>query len=164
MTYQEQLRDPRWQKKRLKIFERDAWQCTRCSEGQYELHVHHANGYRNGLAPWEYDDSELKTLCCHCHKAHHIFEKYPGIVVTWVWLFDDQKGPEEVLAWTGGMRERSSNVDDEFICIRTTGETVHVCSSMGMSFIKPDSVEAEGLEAWVRECLITVVKMDGGST
>ncbi len=32
MTYSEKLRDPRWQKKRLQIFERDGWKCRVCGK------------------------------------------------------------------------------------------------------------------------------------
>lgn len=69
--YSELLKDPRWQKKRLEIFARDNWTCQRCHDKTETLNVHHTNGYRKNLKPWEYPDSELLTLCEPCHKAQH---------------------------------------------------------------------------------------------
>ena len=41
MEYAEKLKDPRWQKKRLEILERDAWVCQKCFDTKSTLHVHH---------------------------------------------------------------------------------------------------------------------------
>src|SRR5262245_56290118 len=54
LSYQEKLRDPRWQRKRLEILERDQWTCQRCHSTTKTLHVHHRI-YRHGLEPWEID-------------------------------------------------------------------------------------------------------------
>lgn len=67
MTYSEKLRDPRWQKKRLKILERDNWECQYCCEKTKTFHVHHLY-YEHGREPWEYPDESLKTLCFECHE------------------------------------------------------------------------------------------------
>ena len=64
MTYQEKLKDPRWQKKRLEIFERDGWKCTECKNDQITLHIHHEE-YEGD--PWDAPDYKLKTLCEACH-------------------------------------------------------------------------------------------------
>ena len=52
-TYAEKLRDPRWQRMRLKVFERDDWTCTSCGDSKTTLHVHHKL-YEPGKEPWEY--------------------------------------------------------------------------------------------------------------
>lgn len=65
-TYSDKLKDPRWQKKRLEIFNRDGFKCTTCGRGDKTLHVHH-KFYESGLEPWQYDDSVLTTLCEECH-------------------------------------------------------------------------------------------------
>lgn len=52
MKYAEKLKDPRWQKKRLEILERDKWMCRGCCETQKTLHVHHIF-YVHGLEPWD---------------------------------------------------------------------------------------------------------------
>src|SRR5260370_1197476 len=64
--YNEKLKDPRWQKRRLKIFERDNWTCQLCSRTDLELHVHHV--YRTTEEPWEETDLHLLTLCKLCHE------------------------------------------------------------------------------------------------
>lgn len=64
MNYSEKLRDPRWQKKRLKILERDEFKCCLCGDDKTELQVHHLK--YNG-EPWEAKDEDLETLCKHCH-------------------------------------------------------------------------------------------------
>jgi len=67
MTYAEKLKDPRWQKKRLEILERDGFECQVCWSDEKELHVHHKL-YKNGYDPWEYGNDDLETLCKDCHK------------------------------------------------------------------------------------------------
>jgi hypothetical protein len=67
MTYAEKLQDPRWQKKRLEIFERDSFACTFCGSKDHTLHVHHKY-YRTGKEPWEYPDDCLKAVCKYCHQ------------------------------------------------------------------------------------------------
>jgi len=66
-TYLAKLRDPRWQKKRLKILERDEWTCQICGDSESTLHVHHRR-YIVGREPWEYHDGCLVTLCEGCHE------------------------------------------------------------------------------------------------
>ena len=66
MTYAEKLKDPRWQKKRLKILERDGFMCTVCEGTKKTLHVHHV-GY-GGNNPWDTDDDLLTTMCEDCHE------------------------------------------------------------------------------------------------
>ena len=66
-TYSEKLKDPRWQRKRLKILERDDFICRKCLAHDKTLHVHH-KFYAWGKDPWEYDDSVLITLCEICHE------------------------------------------------------------------------------------------------
>lgn len=69
-NYSSMLRDPRWQRKRLKILERDKWKCTQCGESKQELNVHHLN-YKQGSKPWNYKNEELITLCVDCHNLIH---------------------------------------------------------------------------------------------
>jgi hypothetical protein len=67
MTYQEKLKDPRWQKKRLEILERDEWSCQICCDTESTLHVHH-KFYEKGKDPWDYKNDMLATLCLECHE------------------------------------------------------------------------------------------------
>ena len=65
-TYLEKLRDPRWQKKRLEILQRDEFKCRECGDTSTELHVHHLK-YRKSKNPWDSENDELITLCKNCH-------------------------------------------------------------------------------------------------
>jgi len=65
-TYSDLLKDPRWQKKRLEILNRDDFMCCFCANCKETLHVHHCY-YNKGKKPWEYEDSSLVTLCASCH-------------------------------------------------------------------------------------------------
>ncbi|HUX44124.1 MAG TPA: hypothetical protein VMV57_05170 [Terracidiphilus sp.] len=64
--YNEKLKDPRWQRRRLEIFQRDNWQCQLCSRTDLELHVHHL--YRTTENPWDEPDLHLLTVCRLCHE------------------------------------------------------------------------------------------------
>jgi 5-methylcytosine-specific restriction endonuclease McrA len=57
IEYNEKLKDPRWQRRRLKIFERDNWTCQLCSRTDLELHVHHL--FRTTEDPWDEPDLHL---------------------------------------------------------------------------------------------------------
>lgn len=72
MKYSEKLKDPRWQKKRLEIFERDEWHCRSCYDGETTLHVHHLN-YDRDADPWDYENDNFITLCENCHKLEYEF-------------------------------------------------------------------------------------------
>lgn len=71
MTYAEKLKDPRWQKKRLEVFERDGWRCQTCDDDKTTLAVHHKK-YVSGLEPWDYELRLLITLCERCHDMLYI--------------------------------------------------------------------------------------------
>ncbi|MBT8468320.1 MAG: hypothetical protein KJN97_06185 [Deltaproteobacteria bacterium] len=66
-TYYEKLKDPRWQRRRLEIMERDGFACFECDDDKSTLHVHHGY-YQRGLDPWDYDPDTLWTLCEGCHE------------------------------------------------------------------------------------------------
>jgi 5-methylcytosine-specific restriction endonuclease McrA len=76
ITYYEKLKDPKWQKIRLKIFNRDKWKCVICENEDQTLHVHHTY-YKKNSEPWDYDLDTLKTLCSQCHKFQH--ETIPNV-------------------------------------------------------------------------------------
>ena len=72
-TYSDKLKDPRWQKKRLKILERDDFKCISCGDDKSTLHVHHRI-YISNNDPWDYEDETLVTLCekCHEYERNHL--------------------------------------------------------------------------------------------
>jgi len=66
MTYKEKLLNPKWQKKRLEILQRDNFTCQLCSDTETELHIHHKE-YSWDNEPWEYESDNFQTLCKRCH-------------------------------------------------------------------------------------------------
>lgn len=80
-TYADKLKNPKWQRKRLQVYERDNWTCQLCSDESTELHVHHIS-YEPGKQPWEYELDNFTTLCKHCHGAVTIYKKdYSGAII-----------------------------------------------------------------------------------
>lgn len=67
MTYSDKLKDPKWQKVRLQVLERDDWRCRICDIGTKTLHIHH-NFYQQNREPWDYPFDSLITLCFECHE------------------------------------------------------------------------------------------------
>ncbi|MFP4017948.1 MAG: HNH endonuclease [Bacteroidales bacterium] len=65
MTYAEKLKDPKWQKKRLEILERDNWTCQVCGNTKKTLHVHH---FKYNSNPWNTPELFLTTVCEDCHR------------------------------------------------------------------------------------------------
>lgn len=70
-SYSEKLKDPRWQKKRLVILERDEFTCQSCFDSESTLNIHH-KVYNKGKDPWDIDDCCLITLCEHCHENERL--------------------------------------------------------------------------------------------
>jgi hypothetical protein len=66
-SYSEKFKDPRWQRKRLEVFERDGFKCRRCGTSDSQLHAHHFY-YIARRDPWEYPLGSLETLCDGCHE------------------------------------------------------------------------------------------------
>jgi hypothetical protein len=70
IKYSEKLKDPRWQKKRLEILDRDEWCCRQCYDSESPLAVHHLR-YIPGKEPWDYLPEQLITLCESCHSTEY---------------------------------------------------------------------------------------------
>lgn len=69
--------DPRWQKLRLQVFERDNWQCAGCCDASSTLVAHHKK-YVGEI--WDSPASDLQTLCKQCHEE---LGKHPKAGVSW---------------------------------------------------------------------------------
>jgi hypothetical protein len=74
MNYGDKLKDPRWQRRRLEIMQRDNFRCLVCMEETKTLHVHH-NYYLSGREPWDYPDECLITVCEGCHEYEHLYRE-----------------------------------------------------------------------------------------
>lgn len=66
MKYIDKLKDPRWQRLRLEVFQRDNFTCKDCRRTDRTLHVHHCK--YQGRNPWETEPKFLITLCDKCHE------------------------------------------------------------------------------------------------
>lgn len=67
-AYAEKLLDPRWQKLRLRVLERDGFTCRWCKAEDKTLNVHHLY-YESGNEPWDYPLTAFLTLCRDCHQT-----------------------------------------------------------------------------------------------
>jgi hypothetical protein len=65
--YFQDLKNPKWQQKRLEIMKRDEFTCKDCGAKDTELQVHH-KVYTKDAKPWEYNNRTLITLCKKCHE------------------------------------------------------------------------------------------------
>ncbi|WP_418988078.1 hypothetical protein [Bacteroides heparinolyticus] len=70
MDYKEQIKSPKWQKRRLEIMGKDDFACQICGNKESTLNVHHLC-YHSNSNIWDYEDWELITLCEECHKNEH---------------------------------------------------------------------------------------------
>lgn len=78
--YSELLKHPKWQEKRLRVFDRANFKCRRCGSGERSLHAHHKIYFR-GHKPWEYEDDLLECLCEPCHQAAHEAKQELDLIV-----------------------------------------------------------------------------------
>lgn len=97
-TYSEKLKDPRWQKLRLKVLERDNFSCVVCGSADKMLHVHHS---KYSKEPWSAPLENLHTLCeeCHAHleklindvREASLFDPFAGTVYSCLHFYQDGK-------------------------------------------------------------------------
>ena len=96
-TYSEKLKDPRWQKLRLQVFERDDFTCNICKSKEQTLNVHHKKYAKSGN-PWDIETGSLMTLCEGCHKLMEdakkkwmlLFYSTSAYEIGEIKLFDDE--------------------------------------------------------------------------
>lgn len=101
VSYAEKLKDPRWQKKRLEVLQRDDWTCLCCGATDRTLHVHHVV-YLPKRDPWEYAECFLQTLCedCHAEMSGPEGYDYQGDVELLIrTAIETGEGPSEIHGW-----------------------------------------------------------------
>nr|DAI47217.1 MAG TPA: NinG recombination protein [Caudoviricetes sp.] len=81
LSYNEQIKSPHWQKRRLQILQRDNFTCQICGSTEKTLHVHHLC-YRKDAKIWDYPDNTLITLCEDCHRMEHKMQSENDYSVT----------------------------------------------------------------------------------
>lgn len=82
MKYIDKLKNPKWQKKRLEILNRDEFKCRGCGNDEKTLHVHHLD-YQN-VEPWEYQNRDLITLCESCHESEEFLKPFTASSVEYL--------------------------------------------------------------------------------
>lgn len=78
MTYKEKLKNPKWQKKRLEILQRDEFKCCYCNDTETELQIHHLKYTKE---PWKAPGDDLITLCKHCHSLIYQYKSLNVIFI-----------------------------------------------------------------------------------
>lgn len=156
MSYKEDLEHPKWQKKRLRILERDGWQCVACGANDIQLHAHHTV-YTKGAKPWEYDDETLVTLCKNCHHDAHWIDRIEGEVMGIVipWSFDHSYQACKPYRWTGRI-EREDHPDKDaiyYVVDFQTGEEMVFEGNSARLFRKPSQIGKSNLHQWIAECV-----------
>lgn len=110
-TYSELFKDPRWQKRRLKVMERDGFECVSCHDKNTTLNVHHVVPYRKNTKPWEYEDDELTTLCEVCHnEITDIIEYCKGIIMGRCWCLDSAIEIQQIMMELDDMKTIELNM------------------------------------------------------
>jgi 5-methylcytosine-specific restriction endonuclease McrA len=82
-TYEILLADPRWGIKKEAILNRDDYKCVICGHRSgLQVHLrqyHYRADLKRFLAPWEYADDLLISLCEPCHAEGHRQYEVPVI-------------------------------------------------------------------------------------
>jgi len=109
-NYSDKLKDPRWQKKRLEIMQRDNFQCISCGDRESTLNIHHAVPYRKDTEPWEYENDELTTLCDDCHsQISEIIKNCITIIMGRCWGADSAGETLKIIEEIDGMNPYQLN-------------------------------------------------------
>ncbi len=94
-TYAEKLKDPRWQKLRAEIIQRDGNRCRDCAAYYPTLDVHHCF-YAKG-EPWETHPIFLRTVCRDCHKTRQRYEDSAKESLAYVFMtLNNREGDDEL--------------------------------------------------------------------
>jgi len=84
MSYQDKWNHPKWQKKRLEVFQRDDFKCLGCKSEEDTLQVHHLIYTTDD--PWDEPSEHLETLCYDCHQWREDWDSFWGgksLIPTW---------------------------------------------------------------------------------
>lgn len=108
--YHERLRDPRWQRKRLEIMDRDRFACQFCLAKDKTLNVHHGF-YAKGRDPWDYPDESLLTLCEECHAVTEQSKTEAHAAMALL----DGEGLRRVAGYAAGLRAFELPVDSRSV-------------------------------------------------
>lgn len=92
IPYAELLKKPAWQKKRLRVLERDNFTCQYCGDTETELHIHHTK-YEKGKSPITISEQYLITLCKDCHfNVTYLKDGIESMLYYWAMLSEIEQG------------------------------------------------------------------------
>ncbi len=132
--YWEKLKDPRWQRKRLEILERDGFSCQECFDVDSTLNVHHKY-YVKGREPWDYPGVCYVTFCDNCHEMYHDEEASGGSFMFWEKIVTDIFG--EDINWCPYVEELVGIL----IYLRSKGMTSNQFSKVILNALKSTANE-----------------------
>lgn len=98
MKYSDQLKHPKWQKRRLEILEAADWKCEDCGSTNSQLEIHHCF-YIQGINAWEHGRDLLICVCHGCHVVRQKWERALHVSVARVFRFKTQ-AEIEAEAWS----------------------------------------------------------------
>jgi hypothetical protein len=136
-TYAEKLRDPRWQRKRLEIMQRDEFTCTQCGDASTTLNVHHWEYMKD---PWDVPNGDLITVCERCHSQIEECKKLSKGLMRQSDFRDLLKNIQRLLNSHGECRIESSN-----------DRVSMVANVRKYRFLEPDECVRKGDEYWCGE-------------
>lgn len=102
--YQQLLRHPFWQAKRLEIFQRDKFTCTKCQDKFTNLQVHHT--FYDHRYPWEYPNESMFTVCELCHEKEEFYKWLDKSIFT---LTKDKFEPDELRILSINIKQKVSD-------------------------------------------------------
>jgi len=153
--YWELLRDPRWQKKRLEVMQRDEFSCSYCGSSNKTLNVHHTY-YEKGNAPWEYPTESLHCLCEGCHDKfeainlefkRQLGRLHPSDVVQLLGYAQAIQAKrdycDELLKFEITTYEHAQGFVDGFCCVATPEELIDVLDGSNLTVMDLDVVEGQ---------------------
>lgn len=163
MKYADQLKSPKWQRKRLEIMNRDGWRCTKCKDENEQLQVHHSR-YIRGLMAWDYPDHLLITLCHSCHKNEHFPATVPltprkkmmlpikGYVIPWGCFREEGFPPLSPIPWSGETIDYpNSERNSVYICAKLDGDEWLVDCGSARGFLFPAC--GNSTKEWLEEII-----------
>jgi hypothetical protein len=120
--YLEKLRDPRWQKRRLEILQRDGWRCDCCGDAEHTLNVHHEY-YERGREPWDYPDDALRALCETCHASETAVQRERAVA---------ERGLLRSLREAAFSREQIESLSDSLINVTDPQQVVSMLNLVAL--------------------------------
>lgn len=114
LTYGEQLKHPKWQRKRLEALEKADFTCTGCYDNASTLHVHHKQYFKGRMA-WEYELSELAVLCEECHSFQHEVDDHLKRILSTLEMDGPQSTPDACAMLAGWASDGQQSESELFL-------------------------------------------------